>query len=135
MRATWIHSAVALWVFVCTPLVVAETSLPAGAVAIVNEDRFGSMIAVCAETGEPDVQQGAKKIRGTAVWVGEDANLTRCERGSRWCVQDHESPGTGFRDSGVNCGWDQDSDNTARLVPHVQPSVTRGHDGSANQWL
>lgn len=85
MRATWIHSAVALWVFVCTPLVVAETSLPAGAVAIVNEDRFGSMIAVCAETGEPDVQEGAKKIRGTAVWVGEDGTLTRIDAGRGAC--------------------------------------------------
>lgn len=80
-----IHSAVALWVFVCTASALTETSLPAGAVAIVNEDRFGSMVAVCAETGEPDVQQGAKKIRGTAVWVGEGADLKRIDAGRGAC--------------------------------------------------
>lgn len=80
-----IHSAVALWVFVCTPLALAETSLPAGAVAIVNEDRFGSMVAVCADTGEPDVQEGAKKIRATAVWVGEGADLQRIAAGRGAC--------------------------------------------------
>ena len=85
MRATPIHSAVALWVFVCTPLAVAETSLPAGAVAIVNEDRFGSSVAVCAETGEPEIQQGGKKIRGTAVWVGEGGNLKRIDAGRGAC--------------------------------------------------
>lgn len=85
MRATRIHSAVALWVFVCTVPAPAETSLPAGALAIVNEDRFGSMVAMCAETGEPEVQQGAKKIRGTAVWVGEGTNLTRIDAGRGAC--------------------------------------------------
>ena len=80
-----IHSAVALWGFVCTAPALAETPLPAGAVAIVSEDRFGSMVAVCAETGEPDAQQGAKKIRGTAVWVGEGANLKRIDAGRGAC--------------------------------------------------
>ena len=85
MRATWIHSAVALWVVVCTPPAFAETPLPAGAVTVVNEDRFGAMVAVCAETGEPDIQQGAKKIRGTAVWVGDGASFQRIHAGRGAC--------------------------------------------------
>ena len=85
MRPTPIHSAVALWVFVCTQLASAETPLPSGAVTLVNEDRFGSMVAVCAETGEPEIQQGGKKIRGTAVWVGEGRNLQRIHAGRGAC--------------------------------------------------
>ena len=85
MRLTPIHSAVALWVFVCTAAVVAETRLPAGALTLVSEDRFGSMVAVCAETGEPDAQEGARKIRGTAVWAGEDGNLRRIHAGRGAC--------------------------------------------------
>ena len=80
-----IHSAVALWVFVCSCVVSAQTSLPEGAVSLVNEDRFGSMVAVCAETGEPPITQGAKKIRGTAVWAGERANLRRIRAGLGAC--------------------------------------------------
>jgi hypothetical protein len=85
MRATPIHSAVALWVFVCSSFVFGQTALPAGAVTLVNEDRFGSMVALCAETGEPSIQQGAKKIRGTAVWVGQRSNLRRVDAGLGAC--------------------------------------------------
>ena len=49
---------------------LAQTALPPGAVALINQDRHGSRVALCADTGEPPVQQGARKIRGTAVWVG-----------------------------------------------------------------
>ena len=80
-----IHSALALWLFVCSPPVSTQTPLPQGAVSLVNEDRFGSMVALCAETGEPAIQQGAKKIRGTAVWAGKSANLRRIRAGLGAC--------------------------------------------------
>lgn len=81
-----VHSAVALWVFVCAYVVSAQTPLPDGAVSLVNEDRFGSMVALCAETGEPPIQQGAKTIRGTAVWAGERAaDLRRIRAGLGAC--------------------------------------------------
>jgi Tol biopolymer transport system component len=43
------------------------------------------MVALCAETGEPSIQQGAKKIRGTAVWVGQRSNLRRVDAGLGAC--------------------------------------------------
>ena len=86
MRVTTIHSAVALWVLVCFwPSLSAQTALPAGAVSLVNQDRFGSMVALCAETGEPAVQQGAKRIRSTAVWAGAATNLHRIRAGLGAC--------------------------------------------------
>jgi len=86
MRATSIHSAVALWAVVSSwPLVAAQTALPAGAVSLVNQDRFGSMVALCAETGEPAVQQGSKRIRSTAVWAGAATNLHRVRAGLGAC--------------------------------------------------
>ena len=85
MRAVKIHSVVGLWVFVCARAVSTQTPLPHGAISLVNEDRFGSMVALCAETGEPAIQQGAKKIRGTAVWAGESSNLRRIRAGLGAC--------------------------------------------------
>lgn len=86
MRVTMILSAFALWVFVSSmSSAVAQTTLPPGAVSLVNQDKFGSKVALCAETGEPAVQRGAKKIRGTAVWAGQGANLRRVRAGLGAC--------------------------------------------------
>ena len=86
MRVTTIHSAVALWVLVSSwSLADAQSALPPGAISLVNQDRFGSRVALCAETGEPAVQQGAKRIRGTAVWAGEGKNLRRIRAGRGAC--------------------------------------------------
>ena len=85
MRGMKIHSAVALWMFVCSSVVSAQTALPDGAVSLVNEDRYGSRVALCAETGEPDIQHGAKKIRRTAVWAGESSKLHRVRAGLGAC--------------------------------------------------
>jgi Tol biopolymer transport system component len=63
----------------------AQAALPPGAVSLVNQDRFGSLIALCADTGEPVVQQGAKKIRGTGVWVGRSPALRRVQAGLGAC--------------------------------------------------
>ena len=62
-----------------------QASLPSGAVALINEDRYGSLIALCADTGEPVVQQGPRKIRGTGVWAGERSNLQRVKAGLGAC--------------------------------------------------
>ena len=86
MRVTSIHSAIALWVFVCSSsFTLAQTALPPGAVSLINQDRHGSRVALCAATGEPVIQKGPKKIRGTAVWVGEGANLRRVRAGLGAC--------------------------------------------------
>jgi Tol biopolymer transport system component len=94
MQVSTVHSTVAVWVFVwAAPCVIAQgrseslqsKALPPGAVALVNQDRFGSKLAVCAETGEPEIRQGAKRIRGTAVWAGERTNLRRIRAGLGAC--------------------------------------------------
>jgi Tol biopolymer transport system component len=86
VTTTTIHSAVALWAVVSSwALVAAQTALPVGAVTLVNQDRFGSMVALCAETGEPVIQQGSKRIRSTAVWAGAAANLHRVRAGLGAC--------------------------------------------------
>lgn len=63
----------------------AQRSLPPGAVAIVNEDRFGTLTALCVETGDKPVQQGARSVPATAVWVGEPSNLRRLNAGLGAC--------------------------------------------------
>jgi Tol biopolymer transport system component len=91
MRITRLHQkglvflALIFWGICSVPLLEAQTALPPGAVSIVNQDRFGSMIALCADTGEPVVQQGAKKIRGTGVWVGRSPGLRRVQAGLGAC--------------------------------------------------
>lgn len=81
-----IHSAVALWLFVSSwSLAVAQAALPDGAISLINQDRHGSLVALCADTGEPAVQHGAKTIRGTAVWAGEGPNLRRLDAGPGAC--------------------------------------------------
>jgi hypothetical protein len=73
-----------LWVFLSsTP--GAQIALPTGAVSVLNQDRFGSLVALCADTGAPDVRQGPKTIRGTAVWVGEPPRLRKVEAGLGAC--------------------------------------------------
>jgi Tol biopolymer transport system component len=85
MRPTTIRSAVMTCVFVSSSALAAAQQLPPGAVALVNQDRYGSKVALCADTGEPAIQQGAKKVRGTAVWAGEGANLRRVRAGLGAC--------------------------------------------------
>ena len=87
MRLTTIHSAVASCVFVSSgSLAVGTTGASSRAPSpSINQDRFGSKVALCAETGEPAIQQGPKKVRGTAVWAGEGVNLRRIRAGLGAC--------------------------------------------------
>jgi|SRR5687767_12463105 len=86
MRVTTIQGTFALWVVVSSSsLLLAQTALPHGAVVLVNEDRHGSLVALCADTGHPSVQQDAKEIRATAVWAGAGANLRRLQTGLGAC--------------------------------------------------
>jgi hypothetical protein len=87
MRSTVVHSGVAWWLVVSSASAFAQTQspLPQGAVSLVNQHRFGSVIALCAATGEPPVRQGAKTIRGTAVWVGEPPKLHKLDAGQGAC--------------------------------------------------
>jgi WD40-like Beta Propeller Repeat len=64
---------------------LAAQALPEGATTIVNQDRFGGQLAICAETGEQAVQQGARKIVQTGVWVGEAGKLQRLHAGMGAC--------------------------------------------------
>jgi dipeptidyl aminopeptidase/acylaminoacyl peptidase len=68
-----------------TVLLAQSAALPPGAVALVNEDRFGSQLAVCVETAETAIQQGARRIRPTEVWAGDRLNLERVQAGVGAC--------------------------------------------------
>ena len=86
MPGTTTHSTVAVWLVVSSwSLAIAQAPLPEGAITLINEDRHGSLIALCADTGDPATRQGARTIRGTAVWVGERANLRRIHAGAGAC--------------------------------------------------
>jgi len=85
MRVGTIPLLVGSWVFVSSTFVLAQTALPPGAVSLVNEDRYGSRVALCADTGQPAVQEGAKTIRTTAVWAGVPSQLRRIEAGPGAC--------------------------------------------------
>jgi Tol biopolymer transport system component len=63
----------------------AQSSLPPGAVSVVNEDRFGSQRALCVETGGKPVQRGAQRIRATEVWAGETGHLHKLSAGLGAC--------------------------------------------------
>lgn len=63
----------------------AQLSLPAGAISLINEDRFGSQIALCAETADAPVRQGARRIPPTAVWAGKASDLHRLHAGLGAC--------------------------------------------------
>ena len=75
------------WIFVLVSciFVFAQTPLPPGALTLINEDRYRSLIALCADTGAPPVQQGAKTIRATAVWAGRQSNLRKVQAGTGAC--------------------------------------------------
>ena len=83
--SSWIFISSWICVFLWTLVVHAQIPLPSGALTVVNEDRHGSLVALCADTGEPVVRQGAKKIRATAVWAGERPNLRKMEAGIGAC--------------------------------------------------
>jgi len=85
MRITPVRGLIGLIVGVSAAAALAQAALPQGAVSLVNQDRFGSRIALCAETGQPNVRQGAKTIRATAVWVGEPSRLHKVEAGQGAC--------------------------------------------------
>lgn len=92
MCATPIHSTVAWRVVVCAcvfisswSVALAQTPLPPGAVSLINQDRHGALVALCADTGAEAVQKGSKTIRGTAVWVGEGATMRRVRAGLGAC--------------------------------------------------
>jgi hypothetical protein len=63
----------------------AQGSLPTGAVSLVNEDRFGRRVALCAQTGGRTIQQGARRIMATAVWVGQGAEFHKLNAGLGAC--------------------------------------------------
>jgi hypothetical protein len=74
-----------LLALVSASVAAAQRPLPPGAVSIINEDRFGSRMALCVATGGEGVQKGPRKIPATEVWVGESASLHRLNAGLGAC--------------------------------------------------
>jgi WD40 repeat protein len=65
--------------------VPAQAELPSGAVSLINQDKSGPRVALCAETGGQAVRRGARTIKPTAVWVGRGANLHKLNAGPGAC--------------------------------------------------
>jgi dipeptidyl aminopeptidase/acylaminoacyl peptidase len=63
----------------------AQHALPPGAVAIINQDRFGSQVAICVGTRDRAVQRGPRKISPTEVWAGEANQLHKLNAGVGAC--------------------------------------------------
>ena len=59
--------------------------MPPGAVSLVNQDRSGSHVALCAHTGDPDIRQGPRTITPTAVWAGEAPEFHKLNAGVGAC--------------------------------------------------
>lgn len=76
----------AAWAMIAVPTcLTAQSILPPGAVSLVNQDRHGSRIALCADTGAPATQRGAQRVPGTAVWVGSPSKLRQLRAGAGAC--------------------------------------------------
>jgi hypothetical protein len=60
--------------------------MPPGASRLVNQDRVGARMAICAETGEEPILRGNRRVTATAVWVGEAGReLHRLAAGQAAC--------------------------------------------------
>jgi Tol biopolymer transport system component len=63
----------------------AQVTLPPGAASLVNQDRFGSRVAICAQTGASGIKQGPRTITPTAVWAGEPSEFHKLNAGLGAC--------------------------------------------------
>jgi dipeptidyl aminopeptidase/acylaminoacyl peptidase len=59
--------------------------LPPGAASLVNQDRFGSHLAICALTGGRSIKQGPRTITPTAVWAGDASSYHKLNAGLGAC--------------------------------------------------
>src|SRR5471032_2767434 len=66
-------------------LIHAQAPLPDGAVSLVNEDRFGTHVALCAQTGGLVIQQGARRVVPTSVWAGLGIDFHKLNAGPGAC--------------------------------------------------
>ena len=81
-----IIALLAAWAVMAVPVcLTAQSALPSGAVSLVNQDRYGSRIALCADTGAPAIQRGTRRVPGTAVWAGSASKLRQLHAGPGAC--------------------------------------------------
>jgi WD40 repeat protein len=65
--------------------VLAQSDLPTGAVSLINQDKSGSRIALCAATSGQPIRHGPRTIEPTAVWVGKGVELHKLNAGLGAC--------------------------------------------------
>jgi hypothetical protein len=63
----------------------APPPVPEGATRIVRFDRHGTLLALCAETREEEIQQGAQRVPATGVWAGPPDAVRRLRAGPGAC--------------------------------------------------
>jgi hypothetical protein len=59
--------------------------LPPGTVSLVNQDRRGVRVALCAQTEGQPIKLGPRTIAATAVWAGDPADLRKLNAGAGAC--------------------------------------------------
>jgi WD40 repeat protein len=65
--------------------VPAQSELPKGALSLINQDKFGSRVALCAATSGQLIHRGPRTIKPTAVWVGKGIELHKLNAGLGAC--------------------------------------------------
>ncbi|HEV3215701.1 MAG TPA: hypothetical protein VGZ27_08250 [Vicinamibacterales bacterium] len=85
MRIAALVPSIVLMTIAVHPGARGQNLLPAGATSLVDQDRFGSHLALCAHTGGRPVQRGKRKITPTAVWVGAGADFHKLNAGLGAC--------------------------------------------------
>lgn len=69
------------------PSQIPPVNVPPGATRVVNADRArGGALAICAETADPPIELGVKRILSTFVWIDEGRVNERGERTVRRIV-------------------------------------------------
>ena len=98
--------------------------VPAGATRIVSTDRVGTRLAICAEIGGEPIQQGARRVSPTAVWVGEGPATRRLSAAPGACDPAWSPDGQRLAVTALDGLWIFAGDSTAgvRRVEATPPA-------------
>jgi dipeptidyl aminopeptidase/acylaminoacyl peptidase len=115
--------------------------LPPGAARLVNFDRRDGLVALCAETTDPPVTRGARKIRPTQVWFDDGRSVRVVTAAAGACDPVWSPSGERLAFVALDGLWvvARGSDKGQRLVPSsrpedVPPSEFKDLTFSKPQW-
>lgn len=104
--------------------------VPPGAVRLVNFDRHGDHVAVCAEEPGPAVERGSRTVPRTRVWVGTGGQMRQVATEVGSCDPAWSPQGTHVALAAVNGLWvlSRDLTTTTHLVNTTQKSQVNEFD-------